>query len=161
VADAQAGGVALGLGRQRLEVERQGAHLDLLARIGRRPGVARTVAVELDAERVGIVEVERLGDEVVAGPGEGRALVGDAQQRGAELAARRVQEGCVEEPGGALGRRAGLVALAQGQQVADRRTDGGLVERAAARDVGDAQLDAADVKRFGRGRRLRERGLGP
>ena len=98
---------------------------------------------------------------MVAGPGEGRTLVGDAQQRRAQLAARRVEEGRVEEPGGALGRRAGLVALAQRQQVADRRTDDGVVERAAARDVGDTQLDAADVERLGRGPRLRERGLGP
>ena len=49
------------------QVERQGVHLDALAGIGRRPRVARAVAVELDAQRVEVVEVQRLGDEVVAG----------------------------------------------------------------------------------------------
>ena len=130
--DAHAAGVALGLRRQRVEIERQRVHLDALAGVGRRPRLARAVAVELDAQRVGIVEVERLGDEVVAGPAEGRALAGHAQQRRAELAARRVEEGGVEQARRALRRRAGRLALAQLEQVAHGRPDDGVVERRRA-----------------------------
>jgi hypothetical protein len=62
----------------------------------------------------------------------------------------------VEQPGGALGRRAGLLARAQDEQVADRRPDDRVVEGGAARDVDDAQLDAADVEGRGRAVRLRD-----
>jgi hypothetical protein len=63
----------------------------------------------------------------------------------------------VEEPGGALRRGTGPLAGPQGQQLADLRADDRLVERAAARAVGDAQVDTADAKRRGRALRLRER----
>ena len=71
-----------------------------------RPFLPRTVAVELDAVSVGIVEVERLADAVVGSPGERDAGVDDAAERVGELRAvgiadRRVEE-AVEPRGGGL-----------------------------------------------------------
>jgi hypothetical protein len=87
---------------------------------------------------------------VVAGAGERRALVGHAQQRRAQLAAGRVDEGGVVQAGRAARRRPWKLARAQREQIGDLRPDDRLVERAAARDVGDAQVDAADVQVLGR-----------
>ena len=54
----------------------------------------------------------------------------------------------------------GRLALAQLDQVAHRRPDDRVVERRRAGEVGDAQVDAADVQAVGgRALRLRERGL--
>jgi hypothetical protein len=140
VAEADAFGVALRLGRQRLQVERKRVHLHALAAVGLRPGLARAIAVELDAEAVGIVEVQRLGDEVVARARECRALLRHAQQGGAELAARRIQEGAVEEARRVLRGRPGPLRGAQREQVARRRAHDPLVELRAGLWIADAQL---------------------
>ena len=51
-----------------VEVERQRPHLQLAVLVA--PLLARAVAVDLDPVALRIVEVERLGDEVVGGAGE-------------------------------------------------------------------------------------------
>ena len=57
-------GVACGgAGQNTVDVERKRRHLQLAARV--RPLLARTIAVDLDPVALGVVEVERLRDEVI------------------------------------------------------------------------------------------------
>ena len=69
------------LAQQVVEVERLGIHRQLAARLAR-PLLLRAVPGELEAVAVGVAQVERLGDAVVAGALERVA--------GGEQAAQRV-----------------------------------------------------------------------
>ena len=79
----QVGLVIAHLGKEALQVERQGVHLEVAA--GDRPLCPGTVAVELDPVVLRVGEVERLADEVVGGAGEPPARTDDAAQRTGEV----------------------------------------------------------------------------
>jgi len=134
----------------------------------RSPGVAAgghwargAVAVELDAQPVGVVEVERLGNAVVGGAGQRDLRLGDPLECGTEAGTAVEQQRRVEEAGRAVPRPARVWRPAQAQ---DRwppggRSQGGVfavlltdleaadqrVERGTASDVGDPQGDVVDV----------------
>ena len=85
-----------------LQVEAAGVHLEL-AGFGAGPLVRCAVDVEFDAVAVGIAEVQRLADAVVAGAVEGDAGLDEAAQGVGEVAARGVEDRRVIEAGGAGG----------------------------------------------------------
>ena len=113
VSGETAGRARRGLREQVVEVERQGDHVDAVAVGGALPLLARAVGVELDAEAVGIAEVQRLGDAVVGGALERPAGGGDTPHALCERGTRGVQPGDVVEAGGARGKRRGVGDVAE------------------------------------------------
>ena len=87
------------VGHDRVQVERQRVHRDVLALP--LPLTARAVAVELDAVALGIAQVHGLAHEVVRRSGEARARGGDALDRLGERGAIGHQQREVEQPRGA------------------------------------------------------------
>ena len=70
---------------------------------GARPLLLRAVAIELDAVLVGVAEIERFADAVIAGAVELDAGLDQPAERVGERRARRVEDGDVVEPGRAGG----------------------------------------------------------
>lgn len=128
---------------------------------GGRPLGARAVAVELDAQPVGVVEVERLGNAVVGGAGQRDLRLGDPLERGAEAGTALEQQRRMKEARRAVLRPARVWRPAQVQDrpPPGRRSQGGVfavlltdleaadqrVERGTASDVGDPQGDVVDL----------------
>ena len=102
-------GLAGGLREQVLQVERQGDHVHALAVRRAFPAVAGSVGVDLDAEPVGIAQVERLGDAVVGSAVDRPAGARNAPHGGGERGSRGVKPGDVEEPGARRRRGSGIV----------------------------------------------------
>ena len=82
---------------QILDVERQGVHVQAAPVGGGRPPLAGPVGVELDAEAVGVAQVERLRDAVVGGALEAPARLERTAHGGGERGTRRMQPGDVVE----------------------------------------------------------------
>ncbi len=147
----------LELAEQALDVERQRrqARRDLPF-----PHLARLVPVDLDAVTVGVVEVQRLADEVIRQPGERDALAGGVRQPAREVGALGEQQREVKEPGVAA-RGTGPRLLDEHEQLAlcdaergaalprleHAQPDAGAVEAERALQVGHRQVNGADRRR--------------
>ena len=108
-----------------VEVEGKRRHLQLP--VGARPLLARPVAVDLDPVALGIVEVERLRDEVVGGAREPVPGLGHPAERAGELGAVGDEQREVEQP-----RRPGRARRRVGPF--DERHEGGVATRRAELD---------------------------
>jgi hypothetical protein len=73
--EARPGLLRAGFIMHTLEIERIGGHCQL-AGTRSPPLIARTVAVNLDAEAIGIIEVQRLAHQVIGGAGDRPVLIG-------------------------------------------------------------------------------------
>jgi hypothetical protein len=93
--------IAAQLGEHAVQVEWAGVHLDLP--VAHRPLIARPVAVELDAVPLRVAGVERLAHQVVGGPAQPPAGLGDPLQRPRQVGPARHQDRQVEQPTGAAG----------------------------------------------------------
>lgn len=155
------GGLVERLREQVLEVERQGGHVQAVAVAGALPALARSVGVELDAEAVGVAEIQRLGDAVVGGALERPARAGDAPHAVGERGAAGMQPGDVVEAGGAARQRRGSGDVAEYERRAlevraeprdvllagdQRQAEHALVEVGAARQVAHGERDRADAQ---------------
>ena len=98
------------LPQQFLEIQPFREHRERSVRRAR-PLLLRPVAIELDAVLVGIAQIKRLADAVIAGAVELDAGLRSRDQRVGQRRARRVENGDVEQPGGARRRRMAAVAL--------------------------------------------------
>src|SRR5215218_9255798 len=93
---------------ERTEIERRGVHV-----VG--PLVARTVAIELDAVAVRVVQVDRLADAVVARAGQRHAGVDDSSHRVGERLSVGVADRRMEETGRVARRRRRAFRLPRAQ----------------------------------------------
>jgi hypothetical protein len=139
--DRRAGEAVEGLGRrigelaeQALDVERPGAHpVDVAL-----PALAWPVPVDLDPVVVGVAEVDRLADEVVAQACEGDPLAGHVREPAREVGSLGEQEREVVEAGVVVRvRRARLLDEHDQLRVRTER-------RAAVRPCEQPQADGAD-----------------
>ena len=101
---------ALPLPEQILEIQPLREHRQRSIRRAR-PFLLRPVAVELDAVLVGIAQIQRLADAVVAGAVKLDAGLDHAIQRIRQRRARRIENGGVKQPGGARRRRMAAFAF--------------------------------------------------
>ena len=145
------------LGEQVLEIERVRAHVQLTVQM--RPLGARTIAINLDAVAVHVGEVERLADTVVRGALHHRLGLDEATERSREIGARRHEDGEVIEAGGAAHARRRL-ALREHEKIRtagakpggpslaamDREAEMRLVEPDRTIQIGNRQMDRADVR---------------
>ena len=105
VANAQSSGSAV-IGRrvrrahQILEIELIRRHLDEIVLPA--PFFRRPVGIDLDAIAFGVVEIDRLGHEMVGRARDRRAVRRHLQHPPRQIGARRHQEGGVVEPGSAV-----------------------------------------------------------
>jgi len=104
---------------QPLEVEVVGADVEAAARV--LPLASRPVGIDLDPVALGIVEIERLADEVVGRAGERQLLLERALEKASQLFLVRQQDGKVKQAGGV---RRPLLAVLEGGQAKDRRVTG-------------------------------------
>src|SRR6266542_870721 len=93
------------LREQALDVEREGDHGDAPTFLRTRPFLLRAVAIELDAILVGIAEIDRLADAVVARTVERDAGVQNGAHRLRQGPAIRIADRDVEESGRPTRRR--------------------------------------------------------
>ena len=127
-----------------------------------RPFLLRPVAIELDAVLVGIAQIKRLADAVVAGAVELDAGLDHAIQRIRQRRARGIENGGVKQPGGAWRRRMAafafpgvepdVVVIAAGRN--ERRTgahplhhleaEHAAIEPQRAFEIGDLEMDMPD-----------------
>ena len=127
-----------------------------------RPFFLRPVAIELDAVLVGITQIERLADAVVAGAIKLDAGLDHAIQRIRQRRARRIENGGVKQPGGIRRRRMAAFAfpgvepdvmvIAAGRN--ERRagahplhhlkTEHAAIEAERAFEIGDLEMDMPD-----------------
>ena len=131
-------------------VEPPGVHLERAVRFSR--PLSSAVPIELDAVLVGIAQIERLADAVVAGAVERDAGGDQPPQRVGERGPGRIEDRGVEEAGGAGRRR--MAALALPGVEAD------MVVIAAGRDEGRLRRSAASARSRARRNRRRERDRG-
>ena len=147
--------------QQRLDIQPLREHRELAVR-PERPLLLRPVPIELDAVVVGIAQIERLADAVVAGAVERDAGRHQAAERVGERGARRIEDRDVIEAGRAGRRRRAALALpgveADVVVIAAGRDEGRLrahalhqleaehaaIEGERAVEVGDLEVDVAD-----------------
>ena len=98
------------LDEQGFEIERDAHHRHAALRV-ERPLLAGTVAVELDAVAVGVVQVDRLADAMVRRARELDPCVDEPPERVGKLLAVGIADGGVVEPGRAGRGRTAAAAL--------------------------------------------------
>ena len=98
------------LPQQIVQIEPLGEHRERAVG-GARPLLLRPVPIELDAVLVGIAQIQRLADAVIAGAVELDAGADHAMQRVRQRRAGRIQDRGVEQPGGAWRRRMAAFAF--------------------------------------------------
>jgi hypothetical protein len=158
-----------------LDVDGIGGHQQLVADAA--PRVARTVGVQLEPEPVGVVQVERLAHQVVAGA-EPHAAGGEVADERAESGALREQQGDVVEAelrpaAGRRGARA-LSKLDERALVTNGTEDGlgetsvehpqperSLVEVERSLEVGDLQAHRPEPGRIGESSAARRTTVAP
>ena len=153
---------ALPLPQQLLQIQPFREHRQRSIRRAR-PFFLRPVAVELDAVLVGIAQIQRLADAVVAGAVELDAGLDHAIQRIRQRRARGIENGGVKQPGGAWRRRmaalafpgveADVMVIAAGRN--ERRTgahplhhleaEHAAIEPQRAFEIGDLEMDMPDA----------------
>jgi hypothetical protein len=103
-------GLAIELGEEGAEIEGTRDHREFAVLLAW-PFVGRSVAVDLDAVAVGIVQVDGLADAVVGGAVDCDAMIDETLQRAGQLLARRIEDGEVVETGRSSLRRRTAAAL--------------------------------------------------
>ncbi len=112
--EAIPGNLRTRLVEQALQIQRIGGHQELA--VSHPPLLTRPIAVDLDAEPVGIVEIQRFADEVIRCPGHRPALVRQTPQRAAERGSRRDEDGEMIETGASAGLGNRTLVLVQLEQ---------------------------------------------
>ena len=158
--------IAVELTQEVRQVQPQRVHADRACSVvwPLRPG---PVTVDLDPVAVGIVQVQRLADQVVRGATQPPARVGDPGERARQLGPVRNQYREVKQPGTARIERGGVTVLVQDDDRAaatgggqrqravvrhgrrGHQTENLLVERSRTLEIRDGQRDRAE-----RGRRV-------
>src|SRR5687767_12156907 len=102
--------ICLRLAQQILQVERLGDHRERAIRI-HRPLLARTVPVQLNPVAIGVGEIDRLADAMIARALKRNLRRDEATQPIGQRRAGRIENRDVIEPGGALWRGWGAFAV--------------------------------------------------
>ena len=154
--------------QQRTQIQRPREHRQSAVRI-HGPLLLRSIPAEFDAVLIRIAQIQRLADSVVR-----RAVEGDAgglktSQGIAQILALRIEDGCVQEAGGARGGWAAVEAFpgiqADVMMIAARRNEGRLraealhqreaehaaIERQRTLQIRDLEMDMADAGSGGDG----------
>ena len=154
-----------------VDVDRVGGHEELI--VAHLPAAARAIGVDLDAESVGVVQVERFADEVIALPGA-NGHPSEVRHEPPQVCACGEEDGkVIEAEASHLRRRRGARHLVQFNEDrglvagAERGVGGRALEHAKAedllivgqrpREIGDVELHASDP---GGGRKPVARGGG-
>ena len=159
--DGLAGEAVEGLGARIVELAEQALDVERKRRQARvdlaLPDVARAVPVDLDPMAVGVVEVQRLADEVIGEAGERDPVARGVRQPAREVGPLLEQQREVIEARVAEGRR-GVRLLDEHEQLAlagaergpagtgleHAQPDRAAVERERALETGDRQVHRAD-----------------